>query len=47
MPEDFQSLWENPDALCYRYQMEWQGCGPYFDTLADRDLFAMYLSMAV
>lgn len=47
MPEDLQRLWEDPDALCYEYQMQWQGQGPYFDTLSDRDLFAMYLNMSV
>lgn len=47
MPEDIQRLWEDVDALCYAYQLAWQEHGPYFDTLSDRDLFAMYLNISV
>lgn len=47
MPEDIQRLWEDPDQLCLDFQIQWQGHGPYWDTLSDRDLFAMYLGMSV
>lgn len=47
MPEDIQRLWEDPDAICLDFQIQWQGEGPYFDMLTDRDLFAMYLAISV
>lgn len=47
MPEDFEFLWKDVNLIKKIYQWEWQIHLDYYNNMADRDLFCMYLMISI